>query len=204
VAAILSPQTLALFLVFSVPGIVALYFRAQFLSGRLPPAAEGFISYITLSLVYHAVVYPLAAPLYIAIPPTGWKWLAWCVLIFIGPAILGILLGLNIRKGWTKKIINQFGVSTIHPVNCAWDWHFGQCVECWVIVKLKDGSSWGGFLGAKSFMSSDSSERDLFIEQVYEVKDGEPWGERGSSVWIAHGEIQTLEFLPYDRSVPDA
>lgn len=185
---------------FSVPGIVALYFRAQFLTGRLPPASEGVISYVTLSLVYHAIIYPVASPLYAYLPPTGWKWLAWCTLIFVAPAFLGLLLGLNIRKGWAKKIVNKFGLNTIHPINCAWDWHFGQCSESWVIVKLKDGTTWGGFIGEKSFMSSDSSERDLFIESVYSVKAGEQWESRSSSVWIAHGEIQTLEFLPYTGS----
>lgn len=194
---ILKPETLGLFLVFTVPGIIALYFRAQFIAGRLPAASEGAISYVTLSLAYHAIAYPIARPLYASGTIEGWFMVFWFILIFMAPALLGLLLGLNIRKGWTKKLVNSFGLNTIHPVNCAWDWRFGQSGECWVIVTLKDQTRWSGYLGVNSFMSSDPTERDIFIEHVYDSgEDGQSWKTRSSSVWIAHGEIQSLEFLP--------
>lgn len=180
-----------------MPGIIALYFRSQFLAGRLPSASEGAISYITLSLAYHAVAYPLAHPLYTSGSIDGWAGVGWFALIFAFPALIGILLGLNIRKGWTKKLVNRFGLNTIHPVDCAWDWRFGHCPECWVVVTLKDDTKWYGYMGANSFMSSDPAERDIYIEHVYECgSEGEVWTPRNSSVWIAHGEIQSLEFLP--------
>lgn len=186
-----------MFLMFAVPGIIALYFRGQFLTGRLPPLGEGAIAYVILSLVYQALCYPLSKTLFDSAWASGWRWLGWFVFIFVVPAIIGLLLGLNIRKGWLKGLVNKCGFSTIHPVNCAWDWRFGQCEECWVIAVLKDGTKWHGYMGADSFMSSDSSERDLFIEKVYQCdSEGKPWTPRSSSVWIAHGEIQSLEFLP--------
>ena len=186
-----------MFLMFAVPGIIALYFRGQFLTGRLPPLGEGAIAYVILSLVYQALCYPLSKNLFDSAWASGWRWLGWFVFIFVVPAIIGLLLGLNIRKGWLKGLVNKCGFSTIHPVNCAWDWHFGQCEECWVIAVLKDGTEWHGYMGGGSFMSSDSSERDLFIEKVYQCdSEGKPWTPRSSSVWIAHGEIQSLEFLP--------
>jgi Family of unknown function (DUF6338) len=191
---LLTPEKLGMFLVFAVPGIIALYFRSQFLTGRLPPLGEGVIAYVILSLVYQALCYPLSK--YLLDPAWGgsWRWPSWFVFIFVVPAIIGLLLGINIRKGWLKGLVNKFGFSTIHPVNCAWDWRFGQCEECWVIVVLKDGTKWYGYLGTGSFMSSASGERDLFVEAVYEF--GTPWTPRSSSVWIAHGEVQSLEFLP--------
>lgn len=194
---ILKPETLSLFLVFTVPGIIALYFRAQFLSGRIPSAADGALSYITLSLAYHAIAYPIARPLYVAGSIEGWYGVWWFSLIFVGPTLLGMILGLNVRKGWTKKLINRFGLNTIHPVNSAWDWKFGHCPECWVIVTLKDDTKWYGYMGLNSFMSSDPTERDLFIEHVYQMEgEGQPWTPRNASVWISHGEIQSLEFIP--------
>jgi hypothetical protein len=193
---ILKPETLALFLIFSVPGIIALYFRAQFLSGRLPTPSEGAISYITISLAYHAIAYPAAKPLYQSGSLEGWYWLGWLILIFIGPAVLGFVLGLNTRKGWTKKLAARLGINTIHPVNCAWDWRFGNCSDSWVIVTLKDGTKWYGYMGMESFMSSEPNERDIYIEGVYDFnKEGESWTPRNSSVWIGHGEIQSLEFI---------
>lgn len=192
---LLDTAKLQLFLVFAVPGIVALYVRAQFLTGRMPPITEGAIAYVILSVIYHAVAYPIAAPLY-AQPSTGWMVVGWFFLLFIGPATFGFLLGLNVRKGWTKKLLGKLHLNTIHPVNSAWDWRFGECEECWVLAVLKDGTKWAGYLGRKSFMSSDPVERDLFIQLVYEVGNDNKWTARTSSVWIAHGEVQSLEFWP--------
>jgi hypothetical protein len=39
-----TPEKLRFFLMFSVPGFIILYFRAQFKTGRLPPLAEGLVS----------------------------------------------------------------------------------------------------------------------------------------------------------------
>jgi len=196
----MKPELLLLFLFFSVPGIVALFFRAQFMAGRMPKVGEGLLSYVTVSLAYHALVFPLTARLYAAASLAGWHWAGWVSLIFLGPALVGILLGLNIRKGWARKMIGRFGISTIHPVTCAWDWRFSQCEEGWVIATLKNGTQWHGYMGVNSFMSSDPGERDILIEQVYDsAGEGASWTPRGSAVWIANGEIQSLEFLPRNQ-----
>lgn len=192
---LLDAAKLQIFLVFAVPGIVALYVRAQFLTGRMPPIAEGAIAYVILSLIYHALAYPIATPLY-AQTSSGWMMLGWFALLFLGPAVLGCLLGLNVRKGWTQKLLNKAQLNTVHPVHSAWDWRFAECQECWVLAVLKDGTKWAGYLGQKSFMSSDPAERDLYIQQVHEIGPGNIWTPRTSSVWIAHGEIQSLEFWP--------
>lgn len=192
----LSPDNIKTFLFFVVPGIIALYIRAQFMAGRIPPISEGIVAYATVSLVYHALAYPLAASLYSGGDISGWLAFWWFVLIIVGPASLGLILGLNVKRGWMKALLARAGIATVHPVDCAWDWHFSTCKESWVLVVLKDGTKWGGFLGKNSFMSSSNSERDMFIEKVYEIRDDSPWEARTSSVWIAQGEIQSIEFWP--------
>lgn len=188
---------------FSVPGIIALFFRAQFIAGRMPKAGEGLISYVTLSLAYHALAFPLAKPIYLTAFTGFESGFGWFALIFVGPMIVGVLLGLNIRKGWTKKLVNRFKLSTIHPIGCAWDWHFGRCEECWVMVVLKDDTKWYGYISGDSFMSSEPNERDLYIEKVWDFHgEGKPWTPRNTSVWIAHGEVQSIEFF-HDRGCDD-
>lgn len=190
------PEKLQVFLFFVVPGIVALYVRAQFLTGRMPPLADGIVAYVILSLIYHAIILPIYGTVFFR-STFQWKAGAWLLLLFILPASIGALLGLNIRKGWIKGILKKARISTVHPVNAAWDWRFGDCGHCYVLAVLKDGTTWAGYLGPESFMSSDPRERDIFIQQVYEVEDEtHKWTPRPSSVWIAHGEIQTLEFWP--------
>ncbi|AHE55039.1 DUF6338 family protein [Sphingomonas sanxanigenens] len=194
---ILKPETIIFFVLFAVPGIVALYVRAQFLTGRMPPLGEGIVGYVILSLIYHAAIFPFASSFYATPSVRGWYAAGWFSLLFLGPAILGFALGLNIRKGWSKKLLSYLKINTIHPVNSAWDWRFGDCKECWVMAVLKDGTKWYGYLGTDSFMSSDVAERDIFIQHVYDYEGNDkPWTPKNTSVWIAHGEIQSLEFWP--------
>ncbi len=188
-------ENLQVFLFFVAPGIIALFVRAQFMSGKMPPITEGVIAYVMVAVAYHALVYPISRYL-IASTDVGWSTLGWFVLILVGPALLGLLLGLNIRQGWMRRLLAHVGVSTVHPVDCAWDWRFAGCQPSWVMVVLKDETKWAGLLGPGSFMSSRSEERDIFIEQVYDVSETLVWTPKGSGVWIAHGEIQSIEFWP--------
>lgn len=189
-----------LFLVLAVPGIIILYMRGQFLTGRALPSSDGLVAYITVSLVY----YPIALPAFAWLQ--GLTSLAaatvWVLTIFIGPAVIGTLLGMNARKGWLQYILRKIGLGTVHPINSAWDWRFVDCKACWVLVILKDGGKWAGFLGSESFMSSDPTERDIYIQQVYELDKSNDWHPRTSGVWIAHGEIQSIEFWPVSNGKP--
>jgi len=191
---LLDIDKMRVFLSFVVPGLVVLYVRAQFLTGRLPAFSEGVIAYVAVSCVY----YTMALPLLIAIQHvTGiWRLLVWITLTLIGPAVMGFLLGLNIRMGWSQKMLAKFGVGTIHPVDTAWDWRFAGKPGGWAMAVLKDGTKWHGYLGTSSFMSSHPAERDIFIQQVYEVDENNQWTPRVSGVWIAHGELQSLEVWP--------
>ena len=68
----------------------------------------------------------------------------------------------------------------------------------WVLVTLKDGTRFAGFCGPESFMSSDPTERDIYIERIYDVDDQNNWSSRREKgVLITAGEIQTIEFWPH-------
>ena len=70
--------------------------------------------------------------------------------------------------------------------------------EQWVLVTLKDGTRFAGFCGSDSFMSSDPSERDIYIQQVYDVDDDNNWSSSAEkALLIIADEIQTIEFWPY-------
>lgn len=193
---LVSAENLQLFLMFVVPGIVFTYFRCQFLTGRLPPFSEGVASYVIISLVYQAVTLGLLPrndeePVFANLVSYQWG-----VLVFVAPAALGIISGLNARHGWTAQITSKARASTVHPIACAWDWKFSHCSESWVRVNLKNGTVWAGVLGTSSFLSSNPSERDLFLEKVYSLDGDDVWKEKASSVWISHGEVQSIEMWP--------
>jgi len=193
-----SPENIFLVLGFLAPGFVALFIRKQFLTGRIPPQSEMVLSSLILSVIYHTLVLPLI-DWGLAIQKPGYgKPLILIALVFVGPALFGLILGLNAQKGWLRKWVSRFGLSPVHPVPTAWDWKFQNIQqEQWVLVTLKDGTVYAGHLGSGSFMSSDPNERDLYIQRIYNIGDDNIWspiGERG--VWIASGEIRAIEIWP--------
>ena len=195
----MDPEQLRLFWFFAMPGIIILYFRAQFLTGRLPVVAEALIAYMVVSIAYHALLFPFARSLYSTPVDTVWQGLVWFAYILIGPAVTGILLGLSVQKGWGRWLLEKCKLKTVHSIASAWDWRFANCADCFVMVVMKDGIKWAGYLGKQSFISSIPTERDIFLEKVYTIEDDNSWTARVSGVWLAHGEIQSIEFWPNDK-----
>ena len=193
---LLTPEKVGLALIFAVPGLIILYVRGQFVANKRPSLADASLSYLTLSLAYQAIVFPVTQSIVAAKTALWLNTLQWFALLFIGPALLGGLIGLNARQGWTRSLLATLKVNTSHPIDAAWDWKFTACDTCWVLAVLKDGTKWAGYLGAGSFLSSDPGERDLYIEQVYSIDDKDQWTAKGSGVWIASGELQSIEFWP--------
>ena len=122
----------------------------------------------------------------------------WFSLIFVGPAALGLLLGVNIQKDLFRRVLQRGGLNLVHATPTAWDWKFRAMPTQWVLVTLKDGTRFAGYCGPESFISSDPAERDMYIEWIYDVDSDNKWvnvGKKG--VLITSGEIQTIEFWPY-------
>jgi hypothetical protein len=64
-----------------------------------------------------------------------------------------------------------------------------------VMVTLTSGERVAGLFGAKSFASSDTAERDLYLEEEYSV-DGDRWETRPAKVGvlIPVKEVRYIEF----------
>ena len=183
-----------------VPGLIALSLRSQFLTGRKPPHSAELLNYLTVSVIYYAIALPLVDFIQsFQEPDNSNELLTWFTLIFVGPAVLGLLLGVNIQKNLIRRALQYCGLNIIHVIPTAWDWKFRNMTEQWVLVTLKDGTRFAGFCGGESFMSSDPNERDIYIQWAYDIDDENNWSSRSESgVLIAAGEVQTIEFWPYN------
>jgi hypothetical protein len=177
------------------PGFIILVVRAQFLTGRMASSSESALLYVIVSSVYYAF-----ALLFVKVPealtaPKSAMSAFWFGLVFLGPALFGIVLGLNTRFDVIRNLLRRIGLNPVHSVPTAWDWKFSRINPSWVLVTLKDDTQFSGVLG---FTSSEPNERDLFIEQVYDIDDNNVWtmGTAGKSVLILAGEIRTIEFWP--------
>ena len=194
-----SIKSLEFVLVFMVPGLVALYARSQFLTGRLPELKEAAPSYLALTLVYYALTYPFFAYV-VSIDVDGpWRLAMWFGLVFLGPIIFGSVLGVIASRGIIRAILSKFGFRVVHPMPTAWDYKLGDEAEQYVLVKLKDGTEFAGIFGGRSFASSDPNERDLYIEKVFDLSKTNQWKPRkGNGVWLKGEEIQSIEFWSFD------
>ena len=185
-------------LLFFVPGLVVLFVRSQFVTGAKFSHSAAWLPYLAISVIYYALAFPLIDFVVAIDEPIYGKILAWFSLVFAGPAVLGLVLGINIQESLFRRLLQRCGLNPVHVIPTAWDWKFGNMTEQWVLVTLKDGTRFAGFCGSDSFMSSDPAERDIYIQQVYDVDDDNNWSSSGEkALLITADEVQTVEFWPY-------
>ena len=191
-------DNLHLIIFFIVPGLVAVYVRSRFISGRTPSHTDNLLGYFVLSLIYYSLISPFAGSALSIREP----WLAWAAiwigLTLVGPALFGLLLGAWAQKDWGIWIADKLGLSTIHVIPTAWDWRFSKIPPggMFLMITLTSGERVAGYFGLKSFASSDSGERDLYIEEEYDVTDQNEWNPRPAKVGILIPvkEIRYVEF----------
>ena len=183
-----------------VPGLIILFVRAQFVPKRTRPQFQPLLSYLAISLAYHAIALPFADLLLVSSRPSRTDALAWFAYLFAVPAMLGFLLALNFQEDLLRRLLRHSGLNNpIHASPTAWDWKFGFKAEPqWVLATLKDGTRFAGLCGSDSFISDDPAERDIYIERIYDIGNNGEWIDRGDNgLLIAAGEVRTIEFWPY-------
>jgi hypothetical protein len=183
-------------LAFLVPGFVFSAARNQFITGQVPQGSEQLLRFLTYSAINYAV---FSAPIYLffnaQLSPVA-RALFWWAVMLMGPAFFGSLSGIAARNGWIQKALRWMKLNPIHAVPTAWDYKFGRMEGEWVLVTLKTGVRFAGFCGNQSFASSDSKERDLYIQKLFDIGENDVWTPTKKSALIASGEISTIEFWP--------
>ena len=192
---ILSNENLSTVMAFVVPGFIALSVRSQFVTGVSSfDTKERFLSYAAISVVYGTLAIRVVGSDQFL--NSNWIFL---LVLFAGPVILGLILGINIQKDVFRRVLSKLGLFTIHPVPTAWDWKFGSSLkEQWVLITLKNGVSFAGLYGKESFSTSSPEERDLYIQWIYDINEDGTWflpGNKG--VLITAEEVSTIEFWDY-------
>ena len=189
-------SNLQLIIAFVLPGFITSHVRSQFLHGRWPPPSEALLVYLTLSALYLAIATPLLGLVAKGSPDSVGGLLAWFGLLFVGPVILGVALGIGSRASIAHRVARRLGLQTVHPMPSAWDYRFSTGRTGHLLVTLKGGIRFAGYCSDQSFMSSDPLERDLLIEEIYDIDDNNRWIiQPGKSALIAGGEISTIEFF---------
>jgi hypothetical protein len=185
-------------LLFVVPGLVALFIRSRFITGRTPSPTENILGFVVLSLVYYSLTVLFVERALAVQEPWLARALVWIFLILIGPAIFGFLLGVAAQKEWGTWLAGKFDLTIVHVIPAAWDWRFCKVPRggMFIMVTLTSGERVAGFFGSNSFASSDTGERDLYIEEEYTLTDQGTWEARPEKVGIliSAKEIRYVEF----------
>jgi hypothetical protein len=190
-------ENLPLVLLFVVPGLVALFVRSRLITGRTPSTKENLVNFVVLSLVYYSLTIFLIEPALSLREPWIVRAFVWILLILVGPAIFGFILGVAAQKEWGAWFANKLGVTIVHVIPAAWDWRFSNIPpNTFVMVTLTSGERVAGYFGNNSFASSDVGERDLYIEEEYTVTAEGAWEARAErvGVLISAREIRYIEF----------
>lgn len=193
-----SAEQVSLILGYVVPGLIILYVRAQFLTGRVGPHKDAWLDYFTLSILYIAITSAMTTFITGKDAPLHEQTRYWLPIQLAGAAVFGTLIGLNAYWGFSRWLLGCFGLYVPHVMESAWDWRFSRFTETLLTITLKDGSRVSGWCGTKSFIGSDPKDRDLYIEQVYDVDEEGSWTLKtpGKGVYVAGGEVRLIEFIP--------
>ena len=178
---------------FIINGIISAFNPTQKLS-------EGvlLLKCLLYSIIHCAVwswLYKLIFIIEIKYPKTYWFVLV--VATIIAATIIAVIIGLIQQKQIIRKILSHFNLHISHSVPNSWDYCFSKRGSSWVIVTLNDDKMIYGWFSINSFASSDSDERDIFIEKIYCVDKDKKWIEIESSegIYIPKEQIKTIEFL---------
>ena len=193
-----SVEQLSLILGYIVPGLIILWVRAQFLTGRMAPHKDALLSYFTLSVVFLALEQAVTTLVTGSDALFSSQTRYWLSLSLTGSALFGLIVGLNASLGLSRWVLGEIGISVPHALDSAWDWKFSRFEPSLVMLTLKDGSRISGWCGDQSFIGSNPKDRDFYIEQVYDVDAEGRWTLRTTNkgIYVAGGEIRLVEFIP--------
>jgi uncharacterized membrane protein len=193
-----SLEQLSIILGYIVPGLIVLYVRAQFLTGRIGPHKDALLSYFTLSVIYLAIMNAGASLITGSDAPLYEQTRYWLPMLLFGAFVFGTLIGLDASLGITRWLLSYCGLRLPHALASAWDWKFLNFPESLLTLTLKDGSRVYGWCGKGSFIGSDPKDRDIYLVQVYDVDEDGNWAIKtpGKGIYVTAGEVRIIEFIP--------
>jgi hypothetical protein len=188
-------ETLALFLIFFIPGFITLKVYDLLIPGEQRDFSKSLFDAVAYSSLNFAALLWLIAMVQSGDLSSRQWYLAMFFLLAGMPAIWPVVF-LLIRK-------HPFVALRIASPNArVWDDIFAKRTPYWVIVHLKDQRRIGGLYGGKSFASHSPAPPEIYLEQVWHVnEDGGFTGSMVDStagILIVGTEIQALEFFRYN------
>jgi hypothetical protein len=155
------------------PGLIISTIRDRAITGSTPDVKERLISYGIISVGYFAAISPL---FHVERGVILSDWLWNFLQFFAVPVVLGIALAYVYQWRWSYRLAESFGLRLAHHIPAAWDYLFESIpAGTFILVRLNDGTEIPGRMGPNAFASSSKEERDLLIDELYEIDGSGDW-----------------------------
>lgn len=213
---LINPGNFEFFARYFLAGFILFSVRSLYVLGEKPKASEVVFESVILSLInqlafllistlltYALSVLPLAITG--AVTAAGSSKPAFFAEVLVLPALLGVGVGMVLRKGWNSAVVTMLAMPVVHPTRRAYDYAFGDIQkDRFVIVSFNDGTQVFGYFGENSFAATDSDRSDMFLERLYVVTDGN-WVPTmpAKSALLMLRDIRSIEFIPVQTEVPN-
>lgn len=178
------------------PGFIIMLVRKQFGVYEAQTAQDKLLAYAIVSTLYLALAIP-AFSIVDSLVPSWTKPVLPISQSIILPALIGLFWAWIATNGPLDNLWRKLGLQPIHHTPNAWDYLFANIdPDAWIVVTLHDGQQIAGKYGAGSFASTDHTERDILISEVWELTD-DKWELPAApkQVLLCGRDIQAIEVL---------
>ncbi|MDT9717443.1 DUF6338 family protein [Paenibacillus sp. ClWae2A] len=180
-----------------VPGFIMNMGYNYILPTREGQAPIYLVRFIVFSCVNFAFAWPMINKLiqsrYWEQHPFRWSIILGLIVLLL-PYVIGIFTGIAAERDWIRKLLLKTGINPVHPSPTAWDYIMSND-SSYVIVTLKNGFVIYGLFASKSLASTVPTEKDLYLEEIFELDENEEWLPKAKGIWISGPEILHIEFL---------
>lgn len=177
------------------PGLIIVSIRSRAITGSAPEFKDRLVAYGLISVGYYAAVAPLFHIHHgLALPAWLWSFLQY----FAVPLLVGIGSAYAHQHRLTYRVAELARLHLAHHLPAAWDYTFQSLpAGTFILVRLTDGTEVPGRMGKNSFASSSREERDLLIEELWEIDSSGAWAPSNPprNVLLCGKDIRTTEIF---------
>jgi hypothetical protein len=209
---ILTPEALALFLYFVVPGLVLVKVYDLIVPTNRRDAGSAFLDSLVYSFMFLAVgIWPYL--LLASYRDALYVWLYYGLLLllsvliaFVVPTVAAVLYYRSRTRGFLEGKVPD-------PTPTPWDWYFigkgpaasvdantGKPV-CYVRFHTKEGEDFGGYFGQYSLASSFPTAQQIYVEETWRLNEDGTFGEKVTNTVggiVSLEECRLIEFVSID------
>lgn len=171
-------------------------FQESFRVGVKQDIKTRLFSYAVASTAYFAVIAPFVRMVAEDLCLSKF----WAVGLEYGfvPILIGIVVALIRTQRWFDGISRLLKLPPIHHMPTAWDWVFVEREHgTYVIVTLNAGQKYAGPWSKTCFASSTPTERDIYLDEVWDAKDSGAWTRLSPrrGILLCGNDIKSVEFF---------